>query len=88
MQMVFRPQDKAEYGLSFLLILGKDRGLYHSNALFSEYSDGHLLEHGDVGDDECAFNVADDFSSQSDFFSYFLDLRPGLKKEFSDHHRI
>jgi hypothetical protein len=74
MQMVFRPPDKAENGLSFLLILGKDRGLNHSNALFSKYSDGHLLKHGDVGDGECAFNVADDFSSQSDFFSYFLNL--------------
>ena len=85
MQEIFRAQDEAENGLSFLLVLSKDRSLNHSNALISEYSDRHLLEHGDVGDGESAFNVADDFSSQSYIFSDFLNLRPGLQKDVPDH---
>lgn len=88
MQKIFRAQEIAEYRLSFLLALSKDRSLNHSNALISEYSDRHLLQHGDVGDDESAFNVAYDFSSQSDIFSDFLNLRPGLEKDVPDHHRV
>jgi hypothetical protein len=88
MQKIFRAQDEAENGLSFLLVLSKDRSLNHSNTLISEYSDCHLLEHGDVGDGECAFNVANDFSSQSDIFSDFLNLRPGLQKDVPDHHWV
>jgi hypothetical protein len=88
MQKIFRAQEKAEYGLSFLLVLSKDRSLNHSNSLISEYSDRHLLKHGDVGDDESAFNVAYYFSSQSDIFSDFLNLRPGLEKDVPDHHRV
>ena len=88
MKKIFRTQDKAEYGLSFLLVLSKDRGLNHHNAIFSKYSDRHLLEHWDIADGECAFNVANDFSSQSDFFSDFLNLRSGLQKDVPDHHWV
>jgi hypothetical protein len=88
MQKIFRAQEKAEYGLSFLLVLSKDRSLNHFNALISEYSDRHLLEHGNIGYGECAFNVTNDFSSQSDFLSDFLNLRPRLQKDVPDHHWV
>ena len=83
--MIFKAQEKAEQRLSLLLVFSKDRSLNHSDTSLSEYSDRHLLEHGDVADDKRAFNVANDFSSQRYFFFDFLDLRPGLQEDVPYH---